>query len=66
MRHLPKTIVEDEQIGSSRAEYADKTLKQLSANLTRDYGMFISVFQVYGFRKPLLFILLKNSGVTPI
>lgn len=35
---IGKMIVEDEQSGASRAGYAERTLKQLSAALTRDYG----------------------------
>ena len=35
---IGRIIVEHEQSGKSRADYADQTLKQLSVDLTRDYG----------------------------
>jgi predicted nuclease of restriction endonuclease-like (RecB) superfamily len=44
-------IVDDEQSGASRAEYADQTLKQLSADLTRDYGKGFSHRNLEYFRK---------------
>jgi predicted nuclease of restriction endonuclease-like (RecB) superfamily len=48
---IGKMIVEDEQSGSSRAEYADKTLKQLSVDLTKDYGKGFSHRNLEYFRK---------------
>src|SRR5262245_18146266 len=48
---IGKMIVEDEQSGASRAEYADKTLKQLSVDLTKDYGKGFSHRNLEYFRK---------------
>lgn len=48
---IGRMIVEDEQNGSSRAEYADKTLKQLSLELTRDFGKGFSHRNLEYFRK---------------
>lgn len=36
--HVGRIIVEHEQLGKLRAEYAQETLKKLSRELTRDYG----------------------------
>ena len=36
--HIGKMIVENEQQGSERAKYAEKTLKNLSKRLTKDFG----------------------------
>lgn len=36
--HIGKIIVEDEQQGEKRAAYAEKTLKNLSKRLTKEYG----------------------------
>src|SRR3990172_10691612 len=36
--HIGKMIVEDEQQGSERAKYAEKTLLNLSKKLTKDFG----------------------------
>ncbi len=44
-------IVDDEQSGKSRAEYADQTLKQLSIDLTRDFGKGFSHRNLEYFRK---------------
>ncbi len=44
-------IVEDEQSGKSRAEYAKQTLKQLSIDLTRDFGKGFSHRNLEYFRK---------------
>ena len=41
--HIGKMIVEDEQRGSQRAKYAEKTLKNLSKNLANDFGRGYSV-----------------------
>jgi predicted nuclease of restriction endonuclease-like (RecB) superfamily len=43
--------VENEQSGKSRAEYADQTLKQLSIDLTREYGKGFSHRNLEYFRK---------------
>ena len=43
--------MDDEQNGKSRAEYAEKTLKQLSINLTRDFGKGFSQRNLEYFRK---------------
>lgn len=48
---IGKMIIEDEQSGISRAEYADKTLKQLSIDLTKDYGKGFSHRNLEYFRK---------------
>lgn len=37
--NIGKIIVEDEQQGSERAKYAEKTLKNLSKKLTKDFGV---------------------------
>jgi predicted nuclease of restriction endonuclease-like (RecB) superfamily len=44
-------IVDDEQNGKSRAEYAEQTLKQLSIDLTRDFGKGFSQRNLEYFRK---------------
>lgn len=36
--HIGRMIVEDEQQGSERAKYAEKTLKNLSQRLTKEFG----------------------------
>jgi hypothetical protein len=36
--HIGKTIVKDEQQGSERAKYAEKTLGNLSKKLTKEFG----------------------------
>ncbi len=41
--HIGKRIVEDEQRGSQRAKYAEKTLKNLSKKLTKEFGRGYSV-----------------------
>jgi predicted nuclease of restriction endonuclease-like (RecB) superfamily len=48
---IGRMIVENEQSGKSRARYADETLKQLSADLTRDFGKGFSVRNLEYFRK---------------
>lgn len=48
---IGRIIVEDEQSGKSRAGYADQTLKQLSVDLTRDYGKGFSHRNLEYFRK---------------
>lgn len=48
---IGKMIVEDEQSGASRAGYAERTLKHLSAALTRDYGKGFSHRNLEYFRK---------------
>lgn len=48
---IGRIIVEDEQSGKSRAEYADQTLKQLSVDLTKDYGQGFSHRNLEYFRK---------------
>ena len=48
---IGRMIVEDEQSGSSRAEYAEKTLKLLSFDLTRDFGKGFSHRNLEYFRK---------------
>ena len=58
---IGRMIVEDEQSGSSRAEYADQTLKQLSVDLTRDFGKGFSHRNLEYFRK---FYLLYGSRIS--
>lgn len=36
--HIGRMIVEDEQQGKERAVYAEKTLKNLSKKLTKEFG----------------------------
>ncbi len=48
---IGRMIVKDEQSGKSRAEYADQTLKQLSIDLTRDFGKGFSHRNLKYFRK---------------
>lgn len=48
---IGRMIVEDEQSGKSRAEYADQTLKQLSIDLTRDFSKGFSHRNLEYFRK---------------
>jgi predicted nuclease of restriction endonuclease-like (RecB) superfamily len=48
---IGRMILEDEQTGKSRAEYADQTLKQLSIDLTRDFGKGFSHRNLDYFRK---------------
>jgi len=48
---IGRMIVEDEQSGKSRAEYAEQTLKQLSIDLTRDFGKGFSHRNLEYFRK---------------
>ena len=48
---IGRMIVEDEQSGESRAEYAEQTLKQLSVDLTKDYGKGFSQRNLEYFRK---------------
>lgn len=48
---IGRMIVEDEQSGKSRAEYADQTLEQLSIDLTKDFGKGFSQRSLEYFRK---------------
>jgi len=48
---IGRMIVEDEQSGKSRANYAEQTLKQLSMDLTRDFGKGFSLRNLEYFRK---------------
>jgi hypothetical protein len=48
---IGRMIVEDEQSGKSRADYADQTLKQLSIDLTRDFGKGFSHRNLEYFKK---------------
>ena len=48
---IGRMIVENEQSGNSRAEYADQTLKQLSIDLTKEYGKGFSHRNLEYFRK---------------
>src|SRR4051812_22542820 len=59
--NIGKMIVEDKQSGASRAEYAEKTLKQLSTDLTRDFGKGFSHRNLEYFRKFYLTYSLRIS-----
>jgi len=48
---IGRMIIEDEQTGKSRAEYAEQTLKQLSIDLTRDFRKGFSQRNLEYFRK---------------
>jgi predicted nuclease of restriction endonuclease-like (RecB) superfamily len=48
---IGRMIVENEQKGLAKAGYADKTLQQLSAHLTRDFGKGFSHRNLEYFRK---------------
>lgn len=48
---IGRMIVKEEQSGKSRAEYAEQTLKQLSIDLTRDFGKGFSQRNLEYFRK---------------
>lgn len=48
---IGRMIVDDEQNGKSRAEYAEQTLKQLSIDLTKDFGKGFSQRNLEYFRK---------------
>lgn len=48
---IGRMIVDDEQSGNSRAEYAERTLKQLSIDLTREFGKGFSQRNLEYFRK---------------
>jgi predicted nuclease of restriction endonuclease-like (RecB) superfamily len=48
---IGRMIIEDEQNGKSRAEYAVKTLKQLSIDLTKEFGKGFSQRNLEYFRK---------------
>ena len=48
---IGRMIVDDEQNGKSRAEYAEQTLKQLSISLTREFGKGFSHRNLEYFRK---------------
>lgn len=48
---IGRMIVEEEQKGKERAEYADKTLKQLSRDLNKEFGRGYSVDNLERCRK---------------
>lgn len=48
---IGRMIVEEEQDGKHRAEYADQTLKQLSKDLTREFGRGYSYTNLEYIRK---------------
>ena len=56
---IGKRIVEEEQGGSKRAAYGEKVLKDLSAQLTVDFGKGFSVQNLENFRK--FFILFPDN-----
>jgi predicted nuclease of restriction endonuclease-like (RecB) superfamily len=59
--HIGKIIVEDEQRGKERAKYAEKTLKNLSKRLTKDFGRGYSEDNLNRMRN---FYLLFNSRIS--
>lgn len=60
---IGKMIVEDEQKGRERAGYAEKTLTQLSADLTREYGNGYSRSNIEYMRK--FYLLYKHRISQP-
>ena len=56
--HIGKMIVDDEQQGSERAKYAEKTLSNLSEKLTKEFGKGYSKSNLEYMRK---FFLLYES-----
>ena len=46
-----KVIIEDEQENSERAEYGKKLLKELSKNLTKEYGKGFSKSNLFNMKK---------------
>ncbi len=49
--HIGRMIVEDEQQGNKRAEYAKETIANLSNALTKEYGKGFSITNLEYFRK---------------
>ena len=49
--HIGKMIVDDEQQGSERAKYAEKTLSNLSKKLTKEFGKGYSARNLRAFRQ---------------
>lgn len=58
---IGKMIVEDEQQGKERADYAKETLKNLSLQLTEEFGKGYSVTNLEYFRKFYLTYETRNS-----
>ena len=48
---IGRRIVEEEQGGTSRAEYGKQILKELSAELTKEFGKGFSVGSLYYYRQ---------------
>ncbi|MHB1687907.1 MAG: PDDEXK nuclease domain-containing protein [Ignavibacteriaceae bacterium] len=58
--HIGKMIIEDEQQGKERAAYAEKTLKNLSKKLTKDFGKGYSVDNLQNMRNFYLLYYIRN------
>ena len=56
-----RLIVEDEQKGEHRAEYGKQILKELSANLTRDFGKGFDERNLRNFRQFYLTFPIRNA-----
>ena len=70
---IGRMIVEDEQQGKERAEYGKQVLKELSKQLTSDFGKGFSVenldrmrFFYHVYSKAISSTLLTNSGDNPV
>lgn len=59
--HIGKMIVQDEQQGSERAKYAEKTLSNLSKKLTKEFGKGYSKSTLEYMRK--FFLLYENRDI---
>ena len=59
--HIGKMIVDDEQQGSERAKYAEKTLSNLSKKLTKEFGKGYSARNLRAFRQFYLIYEKRNS-----
>lgn len=57
--HIGKMIVEDEQQGNERAKYAERTLKNLSQKLTKDFRKGYSVDNLQRMRS--FYVLYQNK-----
>src|SRR5438309_6559658 len=61
---IGKMIVEDEQRGSPRADYAKETILQLSNELNREFGRGYSVDNLERFRK--FYLIYKDRISAPL
>ena len=58
--HIGKMIIDDEQHGKERANYAEKTLSNLSKKLTVEFGKGYSARNLRAFRQFYLFYEKRN------